>query len=375
MKFKNYLNEKILHSDYTIGFEIEAISSNPLHKKYPDVIKSFSSINKMWSKGKIVDDETIIPDDDDSSEMPFEYVSPVIKFIPSTFKDLTTLFNSLYKHGIYTNETCGCHFHVAFPMITIEDAFWILVNLSFDKTMLKKMIKFKSYNFFDNAYAPVKFITKIRKLLEVYNTKEKLMQSTEGIEALEKWNELLGRNKMRFIRIHPQGTIEWRGPRSFMDNKKDIKDFLFLLWSFIDWITKTLAKKEINNIKRADFNLFLKKLETRSFKLDLSKYIKNYTVEKMVFDINKNDVFIWRSGSWYDGTWIDGVFRGGDWYDGDWIDGVWMNGKIMSQKFGMLIRSSVNPNIFGEMQWEYDDINSFKKDIMNKKNWKHLMED
>jgi len=53
-----------------------------------------------------------------------------------------------------------------------------------------------------------------------------------------------------------------------------------------------MSKKELNGLDRKDFNEFLYQLETKSFKPDLSIYIENYEVEDMVFEINKNDMFI-----------------------------------------------------------------------------------
>ena len=363
MKFKKYLNEGLVHGDFTFGFELEAISSSDFSDR--DVLKSISSINKIWNKGKSIADATLVPDDPDE-EFPFEYVSPVLQFNPKYLKNVIDLFDSLLEIGIYTNESCGLHFHMSFPTFSIEDGFWILINLSKDQEMLKKLLKLKKYNFFNKKYAEVKFLTEIKNLLKIYNTKDKLLKSTEGIEVLNKWNELFNTTKYRILRIHPQGTLEWRGPRNFLDNRKDVKEFFILLWNFVSWIIKTLNKKEIDNIQRKDFNEFLKKLETKSFKLNLSNFIEDYTVEKMVFTINRNNIFIWHSGIWYDGIWKDGVWKSGDWYDGIWKDGIWKSGRIYSEKYGKFLISKVNPIIFKELEKEINNLEEFKK-ILNKK--------
>ncbi len=45
MKFKKYLNEGLLHGDFTFGFELEAIST--IDNSGEDVLKSISRINKI----------------------------------------------------------------------------------------------------------------------------------------------------------------------------------------------------------------------------------------------------------------------------------------------------------------------------------------
>lgn len=64
--------------------------------------------------------------------------------------------------------------------------------------------------------------------------------------------------KMRLIRNHPQGTLEWRGPRNFL-NKPDIeviKRFFMKLYKFAKWISDTLDKKEINGYDKKNISQF-----------------------------------------------------------------------------------------------------------------------
>jgi hypothetical protein len=63
--------------------------------------------------------------------------------------------------------------------------------------------------------------------------------------------------KYRLIRVHPEySTFEWRGPRDFLNesNKKDVQNFLKLLYEIIIWIAKAQNADSLpNGITKNEF--------------------------------------------------------------------------------------------------------------------------
>ena len=82
--------------------------------------------------------------------------------------------------------------------------------------------------------------------------------------------------KYRMLHIHPQGTIEWRGPRGFMNSEYNIKnvyEFFKLLHKFVMWIGHTLAEFEILGMSRDNY-----------FKLIFNE---DYKENELISDFNK----------------------------------------------------------------------------------------
>lgn len=184
------------------------------------------------------------PSENDDYDYPFEWASPIMEFTPTNLKKcidgLREITNQKKHYNyIYTNSTCGFHTHLSFPHITDKDVIWIISKLAVDDKMKDQVLKFRNMKFYNEEYA-----------------------SKEWLEALEtyirhKQYNLIGKyfdtNKYRNIRIHPQGSIEWRGPREFTKSYNLIKNYFMFLHDFVRWIAKTQSETEINGISKEEY--------------------------------------------------------------------------------------------------------------------------
>lgn len=269
------LNEKLLTSEFTFGFELEGIveyGSEIFHQI--NEIDDESSIEyddsnfyyRYDALGKIIDsmlmddispnmrkslkgsslvqiDGSVKPysnsdyeDDENEDEnyysvgyngndMPFEYSSPIIPCTPNWFGKVIKLLSDLKYDGIYTNNTCGFHTHLRFGTMGERDVIWIYCNMASDPEFVNIFSQLDGIKLFSNKYANYDSIIKLGNAIQQRD--------------YQKIFSYLTTDKYRVIRIHPQGTLEWRGPRGFMDNGVGfsyIKKFFKLLLKFINKI-------------------------------------------------------------------------------------------------------------------------------------------
>lgn len=403
MRLKLFLNEKYLHGEYKFGFELEGIY--PFVTSFKQIHQELIHIDNIWRSGKVIDD-TSVKNFDTDEQMSFEYTSPILSFTPQNIqKTITFLDRSLSILGVTTNNTCGFHVHLSFPHINSIDSFWVLCNLAMNKQMLNKIMTLNTYidkyDFFDEDHANVNFLSRIKTSIEQKN--------------LEQLSHEYNDSKYRVFRLHPQGTIEWRGPRNFLNDGdvKIIKQFFLLLWEVIGFISNALVNKQLNRISKKELYDVLKD-KNPIFKKEKKLFSKDVKVKNAKARINDDNIVVWddgtwingtwingiwkkgtwengtwkegtwesgtwekgtwesglwfygfwlngtwKSGTWYNGSWKDGIWKGGywvngDWYGGKWLKGSWSKGQIHSNKFKKMIYSSVNPKEFYELEKTFD---------------------
>lgn len=236
------LDEQLLSSEFTFGFELEAILSydSALHTVVNDMRRPFTGIkehidNLLYSdmpekyvkqiKGEsdIVRDGSVhqTSHDYDEPDLEFEYSSPIIPLTPMWLDKVVKTLQTLLDEGVYTNDTCGFHHHLSFGNIHEKDMVWIYCNLASDPSTYKDFGKFHGHSFENNEYA------------SYYDLDE--LSTALANDDFDVVGDLLTTTKYRTFRIHPQGTLEWRGPRNFLNDKnvEIIKEFyrLFLKMS------------------------------------------------------------------------------------------------------------------------------------------------
>ena len=265
------LNEKLLTSEFTFGFELEGIVEygSEIYHQINDIIDDDSSFYYRYNAlGKIIDSmlmddispnmrnslkgssttqidgsvkpysnsdyendknedeyENYYSDEYDGNDMPFEYSSPIIPCTPNWFGKVIKLLTDLKYDGIYTNNTCGFHTHLRFGNMDERDVIWIYCNVASDPEFVNIFSQLDGIKLFSNEYANYDSIIKLGNAIQQKDYK--------------KIFSYLSTDKYRVIRIHPQGTLEWRGPRGFMDNGVGfsyIKKFFKLLLKFINKI-------------------------------------------------------------------------------------------------------------------------------------------
>ena len=347
MNIIGLLNEYVLPSTFKFGFELEGY-----YNSYNTDFEKFQQFALDTFAGEFGNDSSIKSGERNTET--FEYKSGIIPFTPASLQKFAGFLLSLPSHGIKTNETCSIHVHFSFPNITSKDAFWTLCQLAMNDSVKEEFLHFKEFNFFEKEFATVHSLKHIKNAIINKDHDTLLM--------------MYNNEKFNVFRIHPQGTIEWRGPRDFLNEGKpeDIKGFILKLYSVVKFISRSVdttsisyqgktvltkadfdkAEKEKMNDQRAVHPYFEKKT-LENLKTDL-RFIPNFD-KKILEKINKlfpwlfkgkfananitlsdDNQLLWWGGTWLSGTfesgyWKGGVFKGGT-FKGKWSHGVWKGG-------------------------------------------------
>lgn len=381
MKFYEYINEKLLHSEFKIGFEFECILRAD-KDGYPDDAKHDLdvAINQFFPELKssynFQYDTSLEGDNEDDYEnygdLGFEFISPPMNFTPETFKKILGFLNqAISSDKIYTNETCGFHVHMSFPRMNDLDAAWIVTYMASSNSFLEAFKKLENFDFLNDEYAHMENIEALRSNLISWANKDRKGPRHFPWEMLD---DYITTEKYNLIRIHPQGTLEWRGPRNFM-NKGEvryIKDFLKLLWQYISFISDAMNHKKLPlpkiDITKKEFYenmnhlvLFnktqdkIKNKEERKFLKFKNEILKKAIKLPWVYEMFKNEYdhdlwkraydseldfqiendkdCIWNSGLWSDADWYGGNFYGGRFYGATWHDGTFVDGVFSDSMF------------------------------------------
>ena len=241
------LLEKKLTTDFTMGFELEAVwyandhdeDSYVEYEDYQDSIEEFFDSCGL-SGGDLHGDGSVNGYGDGA---PFEWASPVL---PVNMTSINKIIN-MYKRGlneVFTvNDSCGLHHHISFPNMSAEEMIWIMCKLALDTNMREKISHFKDWSFV-TTWSKDSYLDKLKDavLNDKYNDIIKICRT----------------DKYSLVNVHSHNTLEWRGPRSFLDAPreqalKNVVEFYKLFWSFIKWMTDVLDENEINNISKDNF--------------------------------------------------------------------------------------------------------------------------
>lgn len=312
------LDEQLLSSEFTFGFELEAILSydSALHTVVSDMHRPLTSIkehidNLLYSdmpekyvkqiKGEsgITRDGSVhqTSHDYDEPDLEFEYSSPIIPLTPMWLSKVVKTLKTLLDEGVYTNKSCGFHHHLSFGNIHEKDMVWIYCNMAADPSTYKDFGEFHGHHFESYDYA------------SYYDLDE--LSTALANDDFDTVGDLLTTTKYRTFRIHPQGTLEWRGPRNFLNDKnvEVIKDFyrLFLKMSRkISHYMKsntiegtTITKEELfrnldmykqeKNVGDRDLE-YIQSSEYETIKLKSNKKAKlsSVAIDKLIKLFNKN---------------------------------------------------------------------------------------
>ena len=260
------LDEKLLTSEFTFGFELEAICNDSSLYYDQDNIKDYidnllvSGTSEKQKKelaghSAIHKDESVHGDNDEyddedseGSEAPFEYGSPIFPCTPFWFNKVIKTLRDMMHNGFYTNNSCGFHHHLHFNGMTERDMVWVYCNLAMDEDLYSKFAKLhgaddRDYKLYSDNWASQDAMLKLKDAVQNNNW--------EGVI------KELNTNKWRAFRIHPQGTLEWRGPRDFMNrgNLDNINIFYKLFNQLIGKIKTYMDSKVLTgtNITKQEF--------------------------------------------------------------------------------------------------------------------------
>ena len=231
-------------------------------------------------------------------QVPFEYASPVLKFNVENIQKTVNMLADGAKRGKYfsTNESCGFHHHLSFEGITGEDAAWIVSQLAMDEQAQKLFSDFTTYIQDYNQEMTYHFITNWSE--NVYLNYLKTAIENFDFQDIKKY---LNTEKYSILNVHNNHTLEWRGPRDFLNsgNRKVIISFYKHLWKVVSWMTEALDRKEINGMKKDTYlknliidNDFRPIKNFPEFKLDKNGLISDAIMEKILNKINTNPTIL-----------------------------------------------------------------------------------
>lgn len=263
LKEEEMLEEAKLSSEFSIGFELEGIcdSNNP-ELQSSGSLPGYHSANEPsggakvlldllndrlgLGKGKIERDGSLNTNGANKTGHAwcFEYGSPIIPFNPSNINKISKFLTGLKDIGVVTNESCGFHTHISFKDITRDDVKWILFSIANDDELLNEVSEMQV-----DGEEPIKFYG--------YYANNEWFRALKVNGKLEDWSfNKQTDDKYLIMRIHPDaGTIEWRGPRNFINDGSNtalIKSYIKKLWKLILNIGKIVDSKEYNGFKKSE---------------------------------------------------------------------------------------------------------------------------
>lgn len=193
-------------------------------------------------------DEVVDQGLEENIETPVEYNSPVMEFNPKNIQKTINMFVNGLDKLFSVNDSCGFHHHLSFPHIQPEDVAWIVCNLAIDdkaRNLFKQFIESRdsgdiTYDFV-TGWSNDAYLDELKKNIEEINFEE--------IVAL------LNTDKYSLVNVHSNNTIEWRGPRGFLDSatRDTLIQFYSQLWNIVNWISRVLDKNEINGMSKENF--------------------------------------------------------------------------------------------------------------------------
>lgn len=211
-------------SQFDIGFELEAYYvgdlppdqsveyiSNVIRKYLPEeniVLKSDESLPLIFFNDK--EDNQL--SGECRSIHGFEFASSIYQFTIENIIKISKFLENLPEYDIITTEHCGFHVHFSYNRMKRDDAVWILSKIVLDPEVFENLKYFEGIPFWDENYAD----TTVLELLRTYILKKDYNQI----------KKIINNDKFRLLRLHPQGTVEWRGPRNFLNlGRKRLIDF------------------------------------------------------------------------------------------------------------------------------------------------------
>ena len=262
------LTESLLRSDFTFGFELEAVGSEDrfgsyyedaddddedLYEQNKDVeIEISSLVNELFHDYFHSDEDGEMQHDgsinvSSSGDCPFEWASPVLDCRPENFANTIKFLKAILDNDIYTNSSCGFHHHLSWKGITERDMIWTYTNLAMDTQFIHDLAHLKVGD--EEIFLGSEHWASQRPLAEIKNA----VLDGNYLELLKLYSD----DKYRFFRIHPYGTIEWRGPRDFLNdgNIKIIKGFYRQFYTLLDKVIQCQNMKTIDgtNITKEEF--------------------------------------------------------------------------------------------------------------------------
>lgn len=274
------------YTTFNLTDRTNGLSHSEFEKVYDLIFKTFQKYISDGNWGKMTNDDSIKPDYE--FDYTFEFATPHMPFKPSVIEDMIKFFKELDKTEFYVNDTCGFHIHLSYPNINKNDLIWVLCCLATNEKVVNMI-----------SYLEHSGIRLFKTGNDNYGTIDVINFIKNEIEE-EDWFELgetLARDKQTLFRIHPQGTLEWRGPRNFLSSNEDklnvenLYDLFKNLYRLTQFISSCLNKKFFEyNGKKYERKDVLKNIlsqvggiATNKFKISMENYY-----EELIDEVIRN---------------------------------------------------------------------------------------
>lgn len=239
------LLEKKLTTDFTMGFELEAIWTEDAEYNDDDY-DSYSNyedeINDLFDSefpgGDLHGDGSV---HGNGEGVGFEWASPVLPFNVASLQKIINFYRKHLGKEFIVNDSCGYHHHISFSGISAEDVVWIMCKLATDNRMRDLISNFEGIEFV-SGWSDDSYLDDLADAVHNLNYSRIV--------------ELCNTRKYSLLNVHSNKTLEWRGPRGFL-NKEDtdiIIKFYKRLHQFVTWITDVLDEKEIEGVSKENFD-------------------------------------------------------------------------------------------------------------------------
>lgn len=240
------LLEKKLTTDFTFGFELEAIWLTDADYSDDDNDDGFhgcgDEIENFFNRaglpgGDLHGDCSL---DSDGQGETFEWASPVLPFNVASIQKVINMFRKGLGKDFIVNSSCGFHNHISFNGISLEDVIWIMSKLAMDDRARELFSDFEG----------IKLVTHWSEDDYLDNLKNAILNN--NYKDIVKYCET---NKYSIVNVHYNKTLEWRGPRGFLEEEDMglIVKFYQRLHKIITWITDVLDENEINGIDKKNY--------------------------------------------------------------------------------------------------------------------------
>lgn len=347
---QNVYSEKYEVALFTMGFELEGYTQDYQDLEYfcNNFFKSAKTLGGHNGKAK---GDGSLDNYQDEDETDFEWESPVFYVTPQNIGLIIQFLKKVIKsRKIRIDETCGFHIHIKFPNAKAEELgpqmMWVIMNLVADTSAtgtqaFKNILRFKDIQLYQDTYASVNDFFALRNSLINYELFTGESKSVDADILRRILKAFYKREKYRILKIHEQGTLEWRGSRGFLNNGRalqDITDFMTkALYPFVSWISNAIAKTSLQvggvTFRRDAIYKILSQMkspvdvETNNddsmFHFKMTRELKREIMRKFVWlrpnnatyrgayiDISDDGKPIFVCGLWEGGTWKDGIFAG-----------------------------------------------------------------
>jgi len=284
------MSKKRLLNEFSFGFELEGTYDHSA-TNYHYLKDKFDEM--LHGEGNMHGDGSLRAEPGYST---FEYASPVIQFTPKNIQMVVKFFDALPSMYVKINRTCGLHTHISYKGINRQDISWLMASMASDQSY-RDFLKMGRTNFYKGPYARANFFGEAHSSLEHNNLSHFC-------------NIIVTNEKYRSMRIHPQGTLEWRGPRTFLNAIKHSKNVAFMkkLTQLIIKINNTLdltetpllsKEKFLNNAANYINNLTFRDdtVHTDKMRLLFQRIVEKPEVISRLRDDKFNEFMDWLRGS------------------------------------------------------------------------------